>query len=387
MITAVRARVPVLTGVYIHLPYCDVKCAYCDFYSIADRHVSPAVWQSYLVRLKTDLTYQRDILQSDQPHPVLASVFFGGGTPSRAPATLIAGILEAVFAAFPERLARVEITAEANPESLTDSLLAAWAEAGINRVSVGMQSLDETVLRYLGRLYNARAYATVLNRIRAHGIQSMSADFITGVPGQTARSTLRDLAFALGEGVQHLSLYQLTLEPGTLLKQRVADGRLAGPSDLRQQRQMAVAADFLRREGFNRYEISNFAKPGFRSVHNRIYWTGRPYLGLGVAAHGFTGKRRFFHARSLEAYLAGKPPGADQGFSARDNLINLFRLKQRMPVAKILRCFEPRMHPAVLHELMHAAETGWLILQGKTFEMEPAGMKFTDSLIARLWNL
>ena len=187
-----------LTGVYIHLPFCDVKCAYCDFFSIAERHVDTAFWEKYTARLIDDLHAQVALLKADTAKPVLASVFFGGGTPSRAPAFVMQQLIHAVKAALPQQLAAPEITAEANPESLNDALLARWFAAGVNRISVGMQSLDETVLKYLGRLYNPAAYREVFARLRHAGFTNFNADFITGVPGQSVGSTLRDVDFALG---------------------------------------------------------------------------------------------------------------------------------------------------------------------------------------------
>lgn len=376
-----------LTGIYIHLPFCDVKCAYCDFFSIAERHVDTAFWERYADRLIADLDTQFALLKADTVKPVLASIFFGGGTPSRAPAFVIARLVQAVKATFTQKLGSLEITAEANPESLSDALLDAWFAAGVNRISVGMQSLDEKVLKYLGRLYNPQAYAQVLSRARAACFTNFSADFITGVPGQTVRSTLTDLEFALAEGVTHLSLYQLTVEPGTLLKQRIAAGRLVRPSENRQVRQMDAAVEYLKRRGFDRYEISNFARAGKSCRHNRIYWTGRPYLGLGVAAHMYTGGRRFFHLRSLDTYMQGGLPAQDETVSPRDNLINLLRLRQRVPVGKIMCVFEAPLQPAVAHELAVANRLGWLEQNRGWVKMTNTGLKHTDSLLARLWNL
>lgn len=376
-----------LTGVYIHLPFCDVKCAYCDFFSIAERHVDTAFWEKYAERLIADLQSQLVLLKTDTAKPVLASIFFGGGTPSRAPAFVAGRLVQAIKAGFEQQLDSLEITAEANPESLSDALLCAWFAAGVNRISVGMQSLDEKVLKYLGRLYNRQAYAQVLRRVGTAGFTNFNADFITGVPGQTVRSTLADLEFALANGVTHLSLYQLTIEPGTLLKQRIAAGRLVRPSENRQVRQMDAAVEYLAKRGFDRYEISNFSRPGQSCRHNRIYWTGRPYLGLGVAAHMYTGSRRFFHGRSLDAYMQGGLPVQDETVSLRDNLINLLRLRQRVPVGKMLCAFEAPLHLAVAHELAEANRLGWLEQHGGWVKMTNTGLMHTDSLLARLWNL
>jgi oxygen-independent coproporphyrinogen-3 oxidase len=274
----VKRKRPRLTGVYVHLPFCDVKCAYCDFYSLANRHVDEKFWLNYGERLLEDLRRQYAELALDTQQPVLASIFFGGGTPSKAPGFVFARIIRGVREIFPRYLDDVEISAEANPESLTQAVLAEWRGAGVNRISVGMQSRDEPVLKYLGRIYNPASYREVLAKIRKAGFSNFNADFITGVPGQSVHSTVGDLDFALAEGVTHLSLYQLTVESGTLLKQRIESGKIVRPGDAQQVRQMDAGIDFLEQRGFRRYEISNFARDNHTCLHYLLYWTGRPYL-------------------------------------------------------------------------------------------------------------
>lgn len=375
-----------LTGVYVHLPFCDVKCAYCDFYSLANRHVDTEFWEKYGDKLQDDLVRQFSLLKQDTPRPVLASIFFGGGTPSKAPPALIARLIAAIRATFTVQRKTLEITAEANPESLTDAVLMGWRAAGINRVSVGLQSLEESTLKYLGRLYHPNAYAHVLARIRAAGFKNFSCDFITGVPGQSVASTRRDLEFALAEGVTHLSLYQLTLEPGTLLRARVEAGKRERPRDAVQSLQMDSAIEFLEPEGFKRYEISNFARGKRRALHNLIYWTGRPYLGLGVSAHAFTGKRRFFHPRSLEKYMAEKYHlEEDKAISQRDVLINWLRLRKKMRMDKITDLFAADQEGRVAEVFGEAAASGWLEKQNRVFSLTHEGLKYSDSLLAKLW--
>lgn len=379
---------PRLVGVYVHLPFCEVKCAYCDFYSLAARRIDKDFWSQYLRRLKEDLALQLQLLKADTAKPILASIFFGGGTPSKAPAHVIADVIAAVRRSFIRALRKLEITAEANPESLTPKLLRLWREAGVNRVSVGIQSLDAAVLSYLGRHYRTHDNHAVLARIRAAGFDNCNADFITGVPGQTVESTVRDLAFALHEGVTHLSLYQLTIEPGTLLKQRIEAGEYPGTSDEEQAQQMAAACDWLAAHGFERYEISNFARPGYTCLHNRIYWTYRPYLGLGVAAHSFSGRRRFLHPRSLEKYMVpGMPPAADRDATRRDALVGYLRIFQPFRPERMTRLYAAEERPGVLKILDRAVKRGWLKRQGGLLRLTSAGAEQSDSLLAELWNV
>lgn len=380
-----RAR---LAGLYVHLPFCDVKCAYCDFYSVAARHVDAAFWPRYLVKLKADIDWQYQRLTEDSASVVLASIFFGGGTPSKAPAFVFSEIIAHARSVFARCLPAIEISAEANPESLTEHVAKDWAASKINRVSIGMQSRDPAVLKYLGRLYNSGAYAKVIQIVQDAGIENINTDFITGVPGQTIRSTLTDIDFALAAGVKHLSLYQLTIEPGTLLKSRIEAGRLEAPADGRQLRQMRIAANHLQRSGFMRYEISNFALPHFRCLHNQIYWTHRPYLGVGVAAHAFTGERRFLNVRSLDGYTAAESlPEEDTNVQPRDALINRLRLLQPLAVSRLLGYFEEAQHEKVMAVLKAAEGRGWIDITTNTFRLTETGPAFTDSIIAELWNI
>lgn len=379
-------RTPRLTGVYVHLPFCDIKCAYCDFYSLANRHVGEGFWHGYTDRLVADLDEQYRLLGEDTAEPCLASIFFGGGTPSRAPAFVIERLIAAIFAKFQRRLPHPEISAEANPESLSPDLLSAWRRTGVNRLSVGLQSLEERTLKYLGRLYNPNAYRRVLGDIRAAGFENYNADFITGVPGQG--SSILDIDFALGEGVTHLSLYQLTLEKGTLLRQRVESGALPGPDDDAQVGQMEAAAAHLAAKGFTRYEISNFSRPGRQCLHNLIYWTGRPYLGLGVAAHMFTGKRRFFHPRSLETYMASKLPAEDTAARPQDLLIHTLRLTRPFHPARVLSLYENGSRKEVRRVLDSAIAKGHLVADRQgLLAATPRGLNYTDSLLAELWQI
>lgn len=385
---APKRILPRLIGVYIHLPYCDVKCAYCDFFSLAKRHIDANFWPRYLDRLRADLAQQVKLLHQDTERPVLASVFFGGGTPSKAPARVVAQTIEAISAAFAAKYRKLEITAEANPESLNYALLVAWREAGVNRVSVGMQSREEKVLRYLGRLFNRRAYNEVLQQVRAAGFTNYNADFITGVPGQTIASTLDDLRFAIGEGATHVSLYQLTIEPGTLLRQRIARGELPPIDDRQQNQQMRAAVEFLCQQGLERYEISNFARSGYRCLHNLIYWTYRPYLGLGVAAHSFTGRRRFYYPRSLEQYFASRgAPTEDLGASPRDALLGQLRLLDPMHPARLLRALGAGERQAAASALSYAETQGWLERRGRLWQLTERGLELNDTLLATLWNV
>ncbi|MCX7632571.1 MAG: radical SAM family heme chaperone HemW [Turneriella sp.] len=378
-----KAR-PRLFGIYVHLPFCDTKCAYCDFFSQPRRHVPTAFWRRYLNRLLADLSWQRERLLEDTPKAVLASVYFGGGTPSKAPDFVFRELLSEILRLFPQKIPHPEITAEANPESLGEELLSAWRRCGLNRISVGLQSLDANILHYLGRSYHVRAYQTVFQKIRNAGFTNYSADFITGVPGQKPESTQRDISFALSAGAKHISLYQLTVEPGTQLSQQIALGQKLAPDEKAQLTALRQITAWLKKQGLVQYEISNFAQRGYASIHNRIYWTFRPYLGLGVSAHAFTGRRRFYHPRSLENYLASTAPQQDLSANPRDGLIGFIRMLRPF-AANQLRHFLPAEEVPL--RLERALGAGLLQKCGHNLvRLTRKGVEHNDTLLWQLWQ-
>ena len=269
--------------VYVHFPYCLHRCSYCDFATTVAR-VIPR--ERYLACTLAEL----QLRSADIEFAPLETVFFGGGTPSLWGPSAIGAVLDwlhehAGFAQDPE------ITLEANPGALESGDLAAYATAGINRVSVGIQALHDTRLRALDRLHDAQAARQTLAQLGdllATGrLRSANADLIFGVPGQTLLDLKSDVAGILDFGLSHLSAYSLTVEPGTPLAAQVARGLAQRPDDDQQAAMLDLLPDLLAPYGLARYEVSNYARPGHVSRHNLAYWTGRYYLAVGVGAHGF----------------------------------------------------------------------------------------------------
>jgi oxygen-independent coproporphyrinogen-3 oxidase len=265
---------------YIHVPFCARRCSYCDFAIAVRREVPSAAFTESLLR-----EWRRWLGdQSTGGVRALETVYFGGGTPSRLSPPHLAGLIEGVTADRPISPG-AEVTLEANPEDVTPESARAWHAAGITRVSLGVQTFDEGVLKWMHRSHLADDVGRAVAELRAAGIRSLSLDLIYGLPTQLGRDWSRDLARALALEPDHLSLYALTIEPSTPLARWIDRGAAAAPVDERQAGEFLEAHLRLTSAGFHHYEVSNFGRLGHESRHNRAYWERRPYLGLGPSAH------------------------------------------------------------------------------------------------------
>lgn len=290
---------------YVHFPWCLKRCAYCDFATSVAKEIPR---HAYCEALITDLQLRTRTLQ---PRPI-ATVFFGGGTPSLWGAPYIAQVLQWLHN-WAGLAPDAEVTLEANPGAAEAGDLRAYAAAGINRFSVGIQALDAARLRALDRVHDvqqARATLQIVGQMLNEGsLRSASADLIFGVPGQTVPQLADDVSSVLDYGLPHLSAYALTVEPGTPLARAVAAGKQRAPDDDVQAQMLDALPGLVAGFGVARYEVSNYAKPGHHSRHNWAYWSGDHYLGVGVGAHGFLPAaqlcgQRYANTRSTQKYLA-----------------------------------------------------------------------------------
>jgi len=276
-------------GLYVHVPFCIRKCEYCDFYSVA-----PGAVAAFVDAVIHELDLYRDRFDT------FDTLYLGGGTPS----VLSDGsLLELVGALGEHLLPGAEITVEANPDDIDAARLVRWHDAGVNRLSLGVQSLDDDLLRWLGRRHDAAQALAALDAAREAGFDDLSLDFMYGIPGQTAAAWHDTVVRAVELGPEHLSCYQLTFAPDTPLGRRVEAGEITPLDDEASRELFLATSSALCAAGFDHYEISNFARPGRRSRHNAKYWSRTPYLGLGPAAHSFDGARRWWNEASVGRYL------------------------------------------------------------------------------------
>ena len=284
-------------GVYVHLPFCPYICPYCDFAKWA---WDDARAVRYLRALHAEIAHA--------PQLHARTLFFGGGTPTTYEPAAIAALIAAVRARF--ALADdAEITAEANPDPVLAERLPGLREAGVSRLSIGVQSFDARELRSLGRRHTAADVERAVLAARNAGFRNVSLDLIFGVPGQTEESWKASLDAAIALGVEHISAYGLTIEEGTPYATWFARDPAAFAGETLEATLYAIAIERLRDAGFEQYEISNWARPGFRSQHNALYWANEPYLGLGVGAASYLDGVRSTHTRDLEAYCAAAEAG------------------------------------------------------------------------------
>ena len=289
-------------GIYIHIPFCRSKCDYCDFYSLAGRDDRMDQYQKAL------LSHIKETAPLAQDFPV-DTIYIGGGTPSYYGAKRLKELLGVI-----RKLYKVEkdaeVTVECNPDSVDVKSLKILRKAGVNRLSMGMQSANACELERIHRIHTPQQVNEAATAARKAGFTNLSLDLIYGLPGQTMDSWKATVEHALSLIPQHLSCYGLKVEEGTPLAARVAQGEIL-PDDDQQADLYLWTVGRLERAGYPQYEISNFAKPGFASRHNLRYWLTQPYIGFGPGAHSDFGGRRYSFVRDLDAYIQGVLQGGD----------------------------------------------------------------------------
>ena len=291
-----------MAGIYIHVPFCQSRCAYCDFYSttlLAHR-------DDYVDTVCRELRHRLPELQ-DEP---VRTIYFGGGTPSTLTIEELRRILEACSHLLSSNLQLEELTLEANPDDLTEEYIQGLRTLPINRISLGIQSFHDRTLRLVGRRHTAEEAIDAVHRLQEAGLTNISIDLIYGLPGETLDDWTYSLDQAIALGVKHISAYHLTYEEGTRLWRMQEQGLVAPIDEEQSVRSFELLREKLLAAGYEHYEISNFALPGYHSRHNSSYWQGTKYIGIGPGAHSYDGRNRRWNLSSLTDYIA-TPQGHD----------------------------------------------------------------------------
>lgn len=384
-----------LLGLYLHVPFCTRRCDYCDFYVVVGRE---RMVQPFVARLSREIRGAGDA-PGAPPGPA-DTVYLGGGTPSLLTGVQVRSLVDACRDTF--GLARgAEITLEANPEGIGREALDGWLEAGVNRLSVGIQSTDDRVLKARGRLHSGREALESVRLARRAGFANISADLIAGLPPGSpgepgATDTIREVTAGIRAVMEtapdHLSLYLLETDKETPLMAAARQGRLRLPSDDEAADAFIAARELLLRGGFQHYEISSFCRPGMRSRHNVKYWRSEPVLGFGPSAHSSLGGRLTSRPRDLDAFLSGSGASEDHtlpgaGEASREALVLNLRLLEGVDLGS----FDARHGTAFRRELPprleELEEAGWIAWEGGILRLTPSGVLMANELFARIAHL
>ena len=366
-------------GLYIHIPFCLSKCHYCDFYSLTSISAVP----DFLDALFKEMTMYRNRFNS------FDTVYIGGGTPSLLSPQQLENILVRIWGNF-DLISDSEITVETNPADLNRSYLESIREIGINRINIGVQSFDQKMLNFLGRRHSLMQALSAVEASRKAGFHNIGLDLIYGVPGQSIDSWLDTLKQAVAFSPEHLSCYQLTLEPKTPLGKRYQAGEFSIPGEELQYEFFMKTSQFLEGAGYIHYEVSNFARgTELASRHNQKYWDHSPYLGLGPAAHSFQDNQRWWNHRCLDQYLAainaGNLPIEETETLTMEQLrLEALYLGLRTKKGVCLQDFKNRYHFDLFTEkkkmLDKLQEEGFISIQEGHLSPTPTGLAVADSL-------
>lgn len=367
---------------YVHIPFCERKCAYCDFLSFPRGR---EVQRQYVNKLIEEIRAAGgDFRDTEVP-----SVFVGGGTPS----VLEASWMEDIFACLRENFQireDAEISIEANPGTVTKEKLEGYRRSGINRISFGLQSADNGELKALGRIHTWEEFLESYALARACGFENINVDLMSALPGQTVESWMNTLRSVADLEPEHISAYSLIIEEGTPFFEQYGEGRGNGllPDEDAEREMYHRTKEYLKECGYCRYEISNYARAGRACRHNIGYWTGVPYLGLGLGSSSYVGGRRFCNVKDLSAYLSGRPGtrAEEEVLTVQDMQEEFFYVGLRMTCGVSLKEFERRFHvradeifPGIMEKFVRervaVMENGW-------FRLTDLGMDVSNYVMA-----
>ena len=375
-----------MAGIYIHVPFCKTRCAYCDFFSTTLHDMK----SRYVDALCQELAMRRNYLH-DEP---VGTLYFGGGTPSQ--------LSEKDFRVIFNRIQEVygleaceEITLEANPDDLTDDYMEMLTTLPFNRISMGIQTFHEPTLQLIGRRHTAQEAIEAVHRCRQHGFNNISIDLIYGLPGETLEQWKEDLQTAFSLKVQHISAYHLTYEQGTRLWQMLQRKEICEVDEDTSVELFRILCEEMQKAGYEHYEISNFALPGYRSRHNSAYWHEVPYLGCGPGAHSFDGDSREWNVSSLQKYIEALEQGQrdyEQETLDKDTRYNEFimtrlRTCEGFSLNDLHQRFGQAYHDYCLHLATPFLRQGLLLQKENTLRLSREGIFVSDDIISDLMRV
>lgn len=377
--SSTRSVVTKTGGIYIHVPFCQSRCIYCDFYSTT----YGAEWKrSYVDSLKREIQLRREEIDVTR----VPSLYIGGGTPSQLPSTLLQEVFRAIQENF--TLAKdAEVTIEANPDDVTPEWLAALSQTPVNRISMGVQTFSDSLLRFLNRRHTSHQAIEAVQRCQDAGYSNISLDLIYGLPGQTFEDWCRDVKLLLSLDVPHLSAYALSYEEGTALSKMLQDGKVNEASDELSWQMYEYLMNETAAAGMEHYEISNFAKPGMHSRHNSSYWDGSPYLGLGPGAHSYDGVCvRRSNDTSLKDYVCSTAdvPHQKEVLTPEEQYDELVMTRLRTASGLPLSLLTPEQRSYCMEMAEPHIHRGDLVQDGLVLRLSRKGIFISNSIISDL---
>ena len=370
-------------GIYLHIPFCKTKCIYCDFYSVTKRDDSIEKFVSCLIK---EIKLNKDKLSNFK----FDTIFFGGGTPSVLTEKQLEKILNALNN-FYDLDKNIEITLECNPGEITYEKLKHFRKIGVNRLSIGFQSFNEKILKFLGRLHNSEQSISTFNHARKAGFDNINIDLIYDIPKQRVKDWKNDLFLGTSLEPEHISAYSLTVEKNTALHSMVKNKTVLMPSEEIDKKMFLETIDYLENKKFIHYEISNFSKKNKKCDHNLHYWRLDPYLAFGPGAHGFDGMKRWWNKKSIDYYLNKLenntlPIESEEILSKKDcfneTIMNGLRLIEGAKIEKLDSYLDIDI---VKHLKPYIKKWPYIHNNGKKLTLKKEGLLFTDEIIADLF--
>ena len=384
-----------MSGIYLHIPFCKSKCAYCNFFSL----VTEKKMDDYVSALKKEIINRKSYLGDD----VVKTIYFGGGTPSLLPIKYVEEILELLHKNY-NIISNPEVTLEINPDTIDKDKMMSLKQLGVNRMSVGIQSFNDDDLRYLGRRHDSRHALQVLDDLSGVGFDRITLDLIYGMPTLTEEKWNHNLDIFFSTGISHLSAYALTVEPKTILGQKIEKEELQEVSEEDTIRHYNILVERTKENGFEHYEISNFAKEGCRSQHNSIYWQDVKYLGLGPSAHSYDGDSRQWNVSNLTKYIQFVNADIDTDTDADTDMVRYYereilskedkyneyvmtslRTSWGCNIDKIERDYGKSYAHNFLENIKKYLDSGIMLMKNNNFILTDEGMLFADGIAADLF--
>lgn len=374
-----------MSGIYIHIPFCRSKCAYCNFFSL----VTEKKINDFVVALKREIVSRKNYLSGEK----VETIYFGGGTPSLLPTNYVGEILEILNKNF-DIVSKPEITLEANPDTINRDQLLSLKRLGVNRISVGIQSFHDDDLKYLGRKHDSRHALQIVDDLKSVDFDKLTLDLIYGIPTLTEEKWNKNLDIFFSSEISHLSAYALTVEPKTILGQKIEKGDLQDVNEEETIRHYEILIEKTKENGFEHYEISNFAKEGFYSQHNSIYWKDVSYLGLGPSAHSYDRKSRQWNVANLTQYI-NSDFDADTDFFEKEILtkedkfneyvMTSLRTSWGCDVEKIELDYGISYKNHFLKNVKNYLDKGIMLKNNNNFVLTDKGMLFADGIAMELF--